>query len=109
MKAKKTIIWLIYICIIAFSYFSCVPSAENATSSYGHDGDYMFIGLYHGAIIPFSIIGKIIGFDIGLIDRGKMDDVTYMVGYVIACYYHYRIIKFIVLGYLEHRKIINDK
>ena len=108
MRIRQLVLWLIFICL-AFWWISCAPSAENATSSYGNSGGFILLGFYHGAILPFSIMGKIIGIDIGLLDRGKIDDLTYIVGYLLALYFYARIIQFLWLAFKSHRETTRNK
>lgn len=94
MRKENLLFYLICICSIAFWFISCAPSAENATSFNSNYGNNIFRGIYHGAIIPFSVIGKLLGFNIGLIDRGLLNDFTYVGGYLLSLFTYFRIIRF---------------
>lgn len=77
--------------LIAF-LFSCAPNAENAY--YGQDtGQSIILGFWHGIIIPFSLLGKLVGLPIGLLDIGKVSDPTYDVGFAFALYLYFRLLQ----------------
>ncbi|RIJ48760.1 hypothetical protein D1614_09535 [Maribellus luteus] len=53
--------------------------------------------MYHGLIIPFSLLGKAIGLNIGIYDAGK-DVFSYWLGYLLALLVYAKIIRVLWLG-----------
>ncbi|MCK3683973.1 hypothetical protein [Maribellus sp. YY47] len=86
MKIK---IHYMIICIIAILAFACAPSPENVSHFNQADNFNIVIGFWHGLIAPFSLIGKLLGLDIGLYDAGK-SMFSYWVGYGAAIYQYLR-------------------
>ena len=91
MKIPKYLI--ITFVLITFWVFSCAPTSENVTS--GHQsGNYILLGFWHGVIIPFSVLGKLVGLQIGIWDNAKIfHDLSYSVGYGVSLYIYYSLIK----------------
>ena len=102
MKMKNLLFYLILIYITVF-VFSCVPAPENANPARG-SGNYILLGLYHGAIVPFSLLGKLIGFNIGIWDAGKVKDLSYWMGYGFALYKYFRLIRLYTFCWWKSRK-----
>ena len=88
MKKIMLLIFLLAAMLVVFLY-GCAPAPENAKMA--KDYNYIFLGMWHGFILPFSIIGKIIGFNISLWDPGKVKSFSYWLGYgfVLLQYYAY--------------------
>ncbi len=86
---------------ITFFTFSCAPAIENA-SHLPDSGNYLALGFWHGIIVPFSALGRLIGLDIGLYDAGK-EMFSYWVGYIIALVLYLRVI-FFFLNIFWHGK-----
>jgi len=76
----KAPILIICICMITVS---CAPPPESAKTVRIDQGNHIAIGLYHGAISPFALVGKAIGLHIGVYDAG-MRGISYWIGYLIA-------------------------
>lgn len=62
--------------ILAFSFIACVRSPEHG-SVYYDAGPYL--GFWHGLILPFSVFGKMLNFDIGI--HVLDPDAGYWIGY----------------------------
>lgn len=88
----RTTKYLILINSIALLCFSCAPSPENINYP-PESGNYIALGFWHGIILPFAAMGKLLGLNIGLFDTGK--DVSYLAGYIIALVFYARIIQFV--------------
>uniref|UniRef100_UPI003217A1CB hypothetical protein n=1 Tax=uncultured Draconibacterium sp. TaxID=1573823 RepID=UPI003217A1CB len=93
----KTIKNCVGIYIIALLFLGCASSPENATSVYESGNNYILLGFWHGIIIPFSLLGKAIGLNIGLYDTGK-DVLSYWMGYIFALLVYAKIIRVLWLG-----------
>ena len=103
MRIKQLLLWLIFICYIAFSNLGCAPSAENATSVYNDQNNYILWGLWTGISAPFSLIGQyILGMSISAFDVGKKSSLSYWVGYLFAIYLYARTIQFLWLALKEY-------
>ncbi len=76
MKINKTVtILLLILCIISLS--SCAPDG------YEYHKSGFFSGILHGIIIVFSLIGKLIGMDIGIYAEHNTG-FTYWLGFIIG-------------------------
>ncbi|RIJ45505.1 hypothetical protein D1614_22825 [Maribellus luteus] len=93
----KIIKHLIFIYVIALLFFGCASSTENATSVFDSGNNYILLGFWHGIIIPFSLMGKAIGLNIGIYDAGK-DVLSYWLGYIFALLIYAKIIRVLWLG-----------
>jgi hypothetical protein len=109
MRIRQLVLWLIFICIIAFWWISCAPSTENATSIYADDTNFILWGFWNGITLIFSVPAKLLGMDIGLFDIGKKSSVSYWVGYLLALYIYGRVIQFFWFAFKEHREITRSK
>ena len=76
MNIKKIIIGLILFIFIT-TLHSCAPKGYESSES------GFISGLWHGIIIIFSIIGKILGFDIGIYAEHN-SGFLYWVGFIIG-------------------------
>ncbi len=88
----KTLQNCIIFCSITLFTISCAPSPENV-SQYADSGNNIALGFYHGLIIIFSLLGQLLGFDIGIFDTSK-DNLSYWLGYGFALSFYIRIINF---------------
>ena len=76
MKTKKT--FLFFIALFAILCLnSCAPQ-HGSSSEYGFFG-----GIWHGLILLPSILGKILGFDIGIYAENNTG-FTYWLGFIIG-------------------------
>jgi hypothetical protein len=76
MKSKHAT----FFCIALFAITclsSCAPE-HGSSSEYG-----FFSGIWHGLIIIFSLIGKVLGFDIGIYADNNTG-FTYWLGFIIG-------------------------
>ncbi len=92
----------IVFCIITFFTFSCATAPENA-SHFTEQGNHIALGFWHGAILPFSAIGKLLGLNIGLYDAGK-DMLSYWFGYLIALAIYIRVLFFLLNVFWQGKK-----
>ena len=76
MKVKKIIIGLILL-FIAISLSSCAPNHYESSKS------GFFSGIWHGIIIVFSILGKLIGLNIGIYAEHNTG-FTYWLGFILG-------------------------
>lgn len=86
MKIK---IHYIIICYIAILAFSCAPDPDSISHINKADNFNIVVGFWHGLIIPFSLLGKLIGLNIGLYDSSK-PVFSYWLGYGAAIYQYLR-------------------
>ena len=70
---------------------SCVPTHESTSHLYESD-NIILLGFWHGIIIPFSALGKLLGLNIGIYQAGNL---SYWFGFGFAIYLYIRIIHFI--------------
>lgn len=76
MKTKKiTIALVILLCLT--SLYSCAPKGYESSES------GFFSGIWHGFIILFSLIGKLIGANIGIYSEHNTG-FTYWLGFIIG-------------------------
>ena len=90
---RKLKLFIVF-CIITFSTFSCATAPEN-TSHFPKQGNFIALGFWHGVILPFSAIGKLLGLNIGLYDAGK-DMLSYWLGYLIALAIYIKVLFFLL-------------
>ena len=79
---KKYILPIFYICIIAFSFLSCAEKPLCESSPLNPD-NHIFLGIYHGLVLPFAIVGKLLGFDIGIYSI-TTSHFSYWLGFLIS-------------------------
>ncbi|WP_321347092.1 hypothetical protein [uncultured Draconibacterium sp.] len=92
MKTLKYL--LITFIIIAFTLISCaeMPRCESGLNK--ADNNLIIIGFYHALIIPFSVLGKVFGIDVGLY---RLDgNFSYWIGFIIGLMGYARL--FVLLG-----------
>lgn len=76
MKNKKLTIGVLLIFIL-FNLTSCAPK------EYTHDEYGFFSGIIHGFVFVFSLLGKLLGFDIGLYAENN-SGFFYWLGFIIG-------------------------
>lgn len=76
MKLQRLIIPLLFITLL-LSLFACAPSGYQPSKS------GFFSGLWHGAILIFSLIGKLFGADIGIYADNNTG-FTYWLGFILG-------------------------
>lgn len=101
MKKIMLLIFLLAAILVIFLY-GCAPAPENAVMA--KDYNYILLGMWHGFILPFSIAGKIIGFNISLWDPGKVKSFSYWIGYAFALFEYYCYGEPFVKGWYSHLK-----
>lgn len=94
MKTSKYL--LITLIIIEFTAISCakIPRCEGVASH--SDNNMLLLGIYHSLIIPFSVLGKLLGVNIGLYELNG--NFSYWIGYLIGIAAYARLLVFIGQG-----------
>jgi hypothetical protein len=78
MNRKKLII-IFLILVVTTSIVSCVPTAYSSPRA------GFFYGLWHGFIILFSLIGKLLGFEVGIYASNNTG-AMYWLGFIIGIF-----------------------
>jgi hypothetical protein len=60
-----------------------------------HPNNYLVTGFYHSMILPFSVVGKILGFHIGIYSIEK-SHFTYWVGFLLGLFLYAKL--FVIIG-----------
>lgn len=74
---KQRFSMILMLVLISVTFISCVPSGYGATRA------GFFYGLWHGFIILFTLIGKLLGFKVGLYALNNTG-FTYWLGFIIG-------------------------
>lgn len=94
----KSPVSLKFICLITLMAFlsSCADKPKEEMKSLVNDCPGMWTGLWQGFILPFSLLGKIFSFNIGIHEL-NYSGATYWIGYLIGFLLFIKLIIFFVV------------
>ena len=93
---------VMFIVLIVLMFVGCASTSEN-TSHLNSSGNYILLGFWHGIILPFATLGKLLGLNIGLIHREYNSSISYLLGYVLALILYLKAVLYIWNGIRQYR------